>query len=57
MPWVTFQLGSSKVQELPVMLGSDRTRIFSKNQNIYQPISQLNFNKTVFYALKHSPDV
>ncbi len=39
------------------MLGSDRTRIFSKNQNIYQPISQLNFNKTVFYALKHSPDV
>ena len=52
-----FQLDTSKVQELPVIQGSDRTLAFSKNQPTYQPVSQLSFNETILRALQRSPDV
>lgn len=52
-----FQLDTSKVQELPVIQGSDRTLAFSKNQPTYQPVNQLSFNETILRALQRSPDV
>ena len=52
-----FQLDTSKVQELPIIQGSDRTLAFSKNQPTYQPVSQLSFNETILRALQRSPDV
>ena len=32
-----YKLDISKVQELPLIQGSDRTRPFSKNQPVYEP--------------------
>lgn len=52
-----FQLDTSKVQELPVIQGSDRALALSKNQPMYQPVSQLSFNETILRALQRSPDV
>lgn len=52
-----FQLDTSKVQELPVIQGSDRTLAFPKNKPTYQPVSQLSFNETILRALQRSPDV
>ena len=52
-----FQLDTSKVQELPVIQRSDQTHNFSKNQPVYQPVSQLGFNETILRALQRSPDV
>ena len=52
-----FQLDTSKVQELPVIQRFDQTHNFSKNQPVYQPVSQLGFNETILRALQRSPDV
>nr|WP_252151561.1 TolC family outer membrane protein [Acinetobacter terrestris] len=52
-----FQLDTSKVQELPVIQGSDRALALSRNQPMYQPVSQLSFNGTILRALQRSPDV
>ena len=52
-----YKLDTSKVQELPLIQGSDRTRPFSKNQPMYEPVSQLSFNETILRALQRSPDV
>ncbi|MEZ2904200.1 TolC family outer membrane protein [Acinetobacter terrestris] len=52
-----FQLDTSKVQELPVIQGSDRALALSRNQPMYQPVSQLSFNETILRALQRSPDV
>ena len=56
-PSVTFQLDTSKVQELPVIQGSIEHGFFLKNQPTYQPVSQLSFNETILRALQRSPDV
>lgn len=52
-----FQLDTSKVQEFPVIQGSDRALALSRNQPMYQPVSQLSFNETILRALQRSPDV
>ncbi|NNG81835.1 TolC family outer membrane protein [Acinetobacter sp. ANC 5378] len=52
-----FQVDTSKVQEFALISGSDRTRPFSKNQPMYQPVSQLSFNETILRALQRSPDI
>ena len=51
-----YKLDTSKVQKLPPIQGSDRTRPFSKNQPVYEPVSQLSFNETILRALQRSPD-
>lgn len=52
-----YKLDISKVQELALIQGLDRTRPFSKNQPMCQPVSQLSFNETILRALQRSPDV
>lgn len=52
-----FQLDTSKVRELPQIPATNRPQVFSKNQPVSQPDTQLTFNATILKALQRNPEI
>ena len=52
-----FQLDTSKVREIPQIPATNRPQVFSKNQPVSQPDTQLTFNATILKALQRNPEI